>query len=240
MPGVGFTVIDEAMTLAEELKAAGAEARIMGGVAVALHCPPFAHGQRAHRDIEDIDFFLASRRDAGTMTDVLDRHGYAPDAPFNALNGRERLIFHGSHWKVDVFVKGFAMCHVIPLADRVAADWPTISVTDLLLTKLQVVEFTDKDRSDVERLLSTHALAEEEGDVINVTRLVDLVSSDWGLWRTLTGNLTALQPSTPTLSANVEELLKAIDARPKTLAFRIRAKVGDKKRWYAEPEESER
>lgn len=238
MPTTELTILDEAYVLAQALKDGGVDARIMGGAGVALHCPPLPNGQQMHREIGDIDFFLGSRRETRDMGTVLGAHGYHPDAQFNALNGRERLIFHSDHWKIDVFIHDFTMCHVIPLANRVSIDWPTLSVTDLLLTKLQVAEFTDKDRSDVIRLLSSHPLAHEDGDVVNAGHLCAVIAKDWGLWRTLTYNLSAVADAEPALAPKVEALLKWFDQQPKSTAFRLRAMLGERVRWYEVPEES--
>lgn len=235
-----FTIVDEALAVADACRAANVDVRILGGVAVALHCPPAPDGSWGHRRYDDIDLYLPSRRHAAGLRTVLAARGYAPDGPFNALNGQDRLIFHSDNWKVDVFVKDFKMCHVIPLAGRMGSEWPTISATDLLLTKLQVVEFTDKDRTDAEKLLESHDVSREEGDVINAAYLAELASKDWGIHTTVTENLSKIVLARPFLAGKIAEIVEEVDRQPKTLGFKARAKLGKRKRWYQEPEESER
>jgi hypothetical protein len=131
------------------------------------------------------------------------------------------------------------MCHRIELAGRLGLDSPTIPATDLLLTKLQVVELTAKDASDLAELLSHHALGSGPGDHFDVAYIERLVADDWGLWRTVTGTLARL----PELHAGVVEqsqaLRKLLDDAPKGRRFRLRARLGERKRWYELPDEVE-
>jgi len=68
---------------------------------------------------------------------------------------------------------------------------------------------------------------------------------DWGLWRTITQNLAACRafadtydvPDQPTLDERLDALLGRIEEEPKSRAWRMRAKIGDRKRWYDLPEE---
>lgn len=207
----------------------GASARILGGVAVLLHCGT------AHREPEDIDLVIArDGRDA--MERVLLERGYRPNSRFNALHGDTRTIHEGPEGKLDVFVGDFSMCHSLSLGERLDADRPTISVADLLLTKLQVVELTEKDLSDLRALLGAHELAEEDGDVINAGRVAQVLGDDWGYWRTATATLERVADADPALSAKAAALRERVDAEPKSRRYRMRARIGERRRWYELPE----
>ena len=111
------------------------------------------------------------------------------------MHGDRRLIFHGPAGKLDVFVGAFEMCHRLELSGRLALDSPTLTVSDLLLTKLQIVELERQGRAGRRELLRDHALGHGDGDHVDVDYLAGLVAGDWGLWRTTTGTLRARSPS---------------------------------------------
>jgi hypothetical protein len=76
-----------------------------------------------------------------------------------------------------------------------------------------------------------------------------VVGADWGWWRTVTGNFSKLallaadNPDLPPPGAahdplqTAQRLLELADATPKSLQWKLRAKVGEKMRWYELPEE---
>ena len=225
--------INEAKALALEADAGGVALRFLGGVAIAIHS---GREETPHRDFSDLDA-VTKRKHVRALMKILDDRGYEPETRFNALNGSTRLIFHGPEGKLDIFVDAFEMCHRLVFAERLALDTPTLTVTDLLLTKLQVVESNDKDLLDLRLLLSTHGLAEGEGDHVNLDYLRRLLGQDWGLWRTVTGSLADLARAAD-LADKVSQLQTAVERGPRTLSFRLRAKVGENKRWYDLPEET--
>ena len=63
-------------------------------------------------------------------------------------------------------------------------------------------------------------------------------ASDWGLWRTFTANLEALN-SYPGRFDPSEGSKERIEEEPKTFGWKMRAKIGDRKRWYDLLEEVE-
>jgi hypothetical protein len=226
-------MIEEARRLAAVAADGGVALRFLGGVAVAIHC---GRATTPHREFSDLDA-VVRKRERGTLLSVLDGEGYEPDERFNAFNGSTRLIFHGRAGKLDVFVDAFEMCHRIGLADRLEVDDPTLSVADLILTKLQVVELTEKDVEDLDLLLRAHELRRGAGDHVDVDYLCRTLGRDWGLWRTVTGSLGALRRARPALDPQVSALEAAIGGSPRSLGFRLRGVVGEHKRWYDLPEE---
>ena len=227
-------MIEEAQRLAAAAREDGVALRFLGGVAVAIHC---GRETSPHRDFSDLDA-VVRKRERGALLTLLEGLGYEPDERFNAFNGASRLIFHGPAGKLDVFVDAFEMCHRIGLADRLDVDDPTLPVADLILTKLQVVELTDKDVADLDLLLRAHELRHGPGDHVDVDYLCGTLGRDWGLWRTVTGSLAALRRARPALDAEVSALEAAIGGSPRTLSFRLRGIVGEHKRWYELPEDA--
>jgi hypothetical protein len=239
--------LDGGRDIVARTKAAGGEARLLGGVAVAARCPSAAEDGPFARAYSDIDLVTTSSS-AEQLGSALAGLGYEPATRFNAAHGHSRLMFDrdsdGAH--LDVFVRRFTMCHELDLGDRLAEDELTIPLADLLLTKLQVAELNEKDVTDASALLVDHDLRTDESG-INVSYLTGILGRDWGWWRTVTDNLEALpshlrgridQARAAKVVERVEALSGAIEAAPKSLRWKARAKAGTRIPWRDEPEES--
>lgn len=245
--GIEQEVEPEARRLAEGIQAAGLPVRMLGGVAILLHANNGMHPALA-RSYADID--LVCSRKAGRETSrFLVSAGYEANERFNAMNGSQRMIFYDrpNSRHIDLFVGGFRMCHALPLADRLERDSPTLPVAELLLTKLQVVQLNAKDANDIIALLLDHDVAEDDDDAVNAAYVAQLLARDWGLWRTSQGSLERTREALAQsdLSADdrvrvldrVERLWQRVEREPKSLRWRSRARIGDSKRWYDEPDE---
>jgi hypothetical protein len=230
-------LIEEGVGLARAGDSAGLRLRLLGGVGVVAHCPGVLGG-RPHREIADIDVAVP-RREARALAGFLEGRGYTSNKRFNALHGDTRMIFHGPQGKLDVFVGSFSMCHALELDSRLDLDSPALTATDLLLTKLQIVELNAKDAHDASVLLTEHPLQPGDGDHIDVAYVARLTSEDWGLWRTVTATLHRLGELYPAVADRCRELRAAIDAAPKSRRFKLRARVGERVVWYELPEETE-
>jgi hypothetical protein len=250
----------EALRVVEAADARGLLVRLMGGMAIRAHAPGWT--ARTRRTEVDLDF-VTSSRDRAAFFQLLEAEGYTPDRQHNALFGRKQGYFVDVPRKrpVDVLVDTLEMCHRLDFSDRLALSTPTLPVADLLLSKLQVVKINRKDVLDALVLLAEHPLRDDDGarqategaGAINVRRIVSVTSNDWGWWRTVTGNLdklgqyleVELQPGDLEVgreirydpAAQVSALRAAIDAAPKSTRWRLRARVGERVPWYAEPEE---
>lgn len=224
-------LIGEGVALVEAAAADGIVLRLLGGAAIVLHA-----GVEPYRAIGDLD--AATRRsDSRRLGETLNSRGYQPETRFNALHGDRRQIYNGPAGKLDIFVGTFEMCHRIELGPRLELDSPTLTVSDLLLTKLQVVELNDKDAQDACLLLRTHELGQGQGDHLDVGYIDALAADDWGLWRTLTGTLDRIAALAPEIAPKAAALRQSLDDTLKTRRFRVRAKVGERKRWYELPDE---
>ncbi|HEV3066657.1 MAG TPA: hypothetical protein VGY50_02360 [Streptosporangiaceae bacterium] len=240
--------VAEARQLISLAAAEGLVMRALGGVAVYLQSDD---GQpRLVRSLKDIDLAVA-RGSGKAASRVLAQAAYVADEMFNALRGSRRLLYHdprnGRH--VDVFVGEFSMCHELPLTERLGRDPLTVPREELLLSKLQVVELTGNDQADIYNLLYHHDVGEREDAGISSPFIAALCARDWGLWRTCQLNIgrsldnlggSGLGPAEQQVVAGrLESLRGRIDAEPKSRRWRIRNQVGDKVRWYAEPEQEQ-
>jgi hypothetical protein len=216
--------------------------RLLGGVAVNVRSrglPP-----ALTRQYKDLDFATA-KKSAGDLQKLLRDLGYEPHVGFNAMNGRERLLFYDNPnaRQMDVFVSSFRMCHEIPLEKRLTVDEDTVPLAELLLTKLQIIELNEKDVRDTVALLLEHEVTDDDGGV-NAAQFAALCCEDWGLCHTITRNLTSVRERVggydvdrAVVATRVDVLLDRLEGTPKSRSWRIRAKVGERKRWYELPEE---
>jgi hypothetical protein len=245
--GVRSDMGEEALRVAQEAERREVSIRLLGGVAIKLR----AGGDldvAFRREYADHDWIVAKGASAEAQR-LFKELGYTPHVRFNTINGRERLLFHDEEngRQVDVFVGSFRMCHEIPFGERLALEPVTVPLAELLLTKLQIVQLNEKDVRDALALLHDHPVAEEDGNTVNARRVAALCASDWGLWRTITANLAATgdhlgryeltEESKQRIEARVRELLTRIEDEPKTLRWKLRSKIGERKRWYELPEE---
>jgi hypothetical protein len=242
---IGQDVVSEGERLIARASADGVPLRLLGGVGIRLRAP----GELApafRRTYADLDF-VTEKKAARRSAELFRTEGYEPHVAFNALHGGERMLFFDNDHdrQVDVFVGAFSMCHKIPLDGRIEVDPVSIPLAELLLTKLQVVELNEKDVRDALALLHDHEVGDEDGDFLNASRVASLCAADWGLWRTITQNLISCRafaqtydvPDRERLDGRLGSLLERIDAEPKSRGWRMRAKIGDRKRWYDLPEE---
>ncbi len=239
--------------------ARGVPMRVLGGVAIALRASSQTPRAllRASNDL-DLAVGEGEGRRAG---EILLSGGLTPlSARFNTLHGHRRLVFVSADdggAKVDVFVGDLEMCHTVPLRGRLESDPLTLTPTDLLLSKGQIVQLTAKDRLDIYCLLWNHEVedgpvggsAQMPAQTIDAGYIAALCARDWGWWRTLIGNLDVcaralLEVSLPAadetrVGGRLDALGRAIEEAPKSLRWRTRSRVGDRVRWYEEPEEIE-
>jgi hypothetical protein len=238
----------EAGRLSSAAADAGLGMRLMGGLAIWLTAPsvrepPFA------REYGDLDFAVR-KRDARAVSPFLAEQGYVPERLFNSIHGAQRLNFGhpDGRWTIDVIVDELRMSHLIDLRGRLEPGPPTIDLADLLLTKLQVWEINAKDLGDITCLLANRPLSEGPSDpeAIDLSRVLALTGADWGLCHTLERNLRRVAdfarergPSNAPLDPAVqaEALLAAVAAGRKSLAWRVRGRIGERMRWYETPEE---
>jgi len=252
--------IDESRRIVDEAERKGLILRAMGGVGIRLHCLDYSEfasriGRIAEgkQEFSDLDF-MSYKKQRNQMKDFFATLGYPKRRATLATAASERQIyFHPKGWfYADIFFDKLLVAnHPIDLRGRLEIDSPTIPVTDLLLEKLQIVSFSEKDLKDTLLLLIAHDLkAGDETEAVNVDRVAKLLSEDWGFWYTVTTNLKGIKtllPDLPNVSddersnllSRIDSLQVRIDAEPKTTGWKLRSTIGPKKRWYNPVETTE-
>jgi hypothetical protein len=248
MDETGDSAFRVAEAVARDAADRGVPLRLLGGQAVRLLCPDF---QPRARQGQDMDFASVSSAKGAVMSFLADR-GFLGDKKFNTLHGDRQMYFTtpDGGTSVDVIMDRLRMCHELDFKQRIDRMPHTLDVTDLLLSKLQVVEQNEKDVQDILYLLA--AFEVRDGDTpatIGLGRFGSVVRADWGWWRTATrnlervaelagGDLKHLVPERPPHDP-VEQAVKLrehAEAAPKSLKWKVRARVGERVRWYELPE----
>lgn len=245
--------VDRALDLVDKARANGIEFRILGSLAYRLHCPENVRlFDEMQRDLTDVDLAAngKQRKDARAF---LEREGFEIDRDLLVATEGSRYAFSdpASGLVVDIFFDELYFCHPIPLRDRLGLDYPTITPTDLLLEKMQIVEINPKDIKDSLVLLLEHPIGSSSRDAIDASYIAKLLASDWGFYYTVMRNLEKVRDQAGDYSAlgnrsrelvgeRVEELRHAIEEEPKTSKWKVRARIGPRKRWYQEVAEKSR
>ncbi len=193
---------------------------------------------------------MALRKQSRDIKKLFAELGYVPRDRFNALQGDKRLIFNDieNGRRVDVFLEIFEMCHRFDFKNRLTIDNPTIPLADLLATKLQVVEITEREYRDVMALVRDHDVGDsDKPETINGAYLAGLCSDDWGIYKTFTINIANILNALPKydlesasvdiMQKRLEDIRNRIENAPKSFRWKIRAKVGEKVQWYELPDQ---
>ena len=267
--------IQEAEKLVEEAKKKGATLRIMGGLGIAMHSREFRDfavklgrtgaGVVKGQEYTDIDF-MSYGKQRNKVKEFFAEFGYAKrKATLSSAASNRQIYYHPKGWfYIDVFFDKLLVAnHPIDFKRRLELDYPTITLTDMLLEKIQMWEaFSAKDLKDCMLLLRVHEVKEKgEKESIDASYITKLLSQDWGFWYTATTNLKKIRKFTAEIDSlgpeigidpkqikkrdreeiaqRVDTLLNRIDKQPKSFGWKMRSKVGTKKRWYEPVERPE-
>lgn len=244
-------IVEVAKTIVEQAKRNNTTLRILGAAAVRIHCPKFRYlHKELDRPLTDLDLVgYGSQRKK--ITNFLIKRDYEIDERLlEYIAMTSRLIFKDrkTSLKIDVFLDRLEMSHTIDFKGRLEVDYPTISLADILLEKLQIVKINEKDIIDIIIIMREHELAERDKDTINSRYIAELLSKDWGFYFTATQNLNkviTIMPKYSYLSATdvsdvkqkIEKLQGIIEKQPKKLKWKLRATIGTRQKWYSDVEE---
>ncbi len=229
---------------------AGVILRVIGSLAFQLHCPRYGYLQAAMgRAYTDIDFAAYSKQ-TKKIQELMASLGYQENQEVFIVSEGQRAIFDkpGTGLHIDVFYEKLDFCHTIHWNGRLEVDSPTIPLAEMLLEKMQIVQINEKDVIDTIMLLIEHELGDTDQETINIERVAALCGNDWGLWRTTTMNLDKVRKlaqgyeqltieQKQRIEQQVQSALTRLEQEPKSLAWRLRARVGDRVKWYKDVDE---
>ena len=227
--------------------------RLIGALAFRTHCQTYGYIQdKLGRKFTDFDF-VSYPRFTRDVRRVLTDLGYEEDKQVTQLFGDRRMLFHdpafGRH--ADVFYNVLDFCHPVNFVGRLEKEQLTVPLAELLLEKMQIVQINEKDLIDSVMLLREHPLGDTDQETINAAVIAGILGKDWGFWRTFTANLRLLDEKLgvyqslsdedrQVVHARIDELQRRIEATPKSLAWKARAQIGERVKWYKDVEELER
>ena len=246
----------EGRRIVDSARGRGLVLRLLGGLAVHEHCAGLRACRREHLDLD----LAGLRRQTGPVIAIFGELGYEERLHVRLATGMGQAQFvrdcvHAdavgalAHDEdhVDVFFDRFKLDHVIDLRSRLDLHPYAVPLTDTLATKLQMHAPEPRDVRDALMLLATpRAEGAGAGDV-DAEYLGRLCAHDWGLFYDVSRNLQRCTESLPASDLSAAErrqaagqlarLTGAIDAAPKTVAWRLRAGVGTRRRWWSIVEE---
>lgn len=248
-----FGFVEEALRLVDAGNEAGIAFRIAGACAVQFRCGKSGSIlKKIDRRLTDIDLISLGKL-RGAVPKLLAGLGYKPNEHFNLYHGQQRQIFikESPHVNVDVFFDELFYSHVINFRDRLKIDYPTIPLAELLLEKNQIAMITNKDLKDSAALLATFPVGDQDLEMINGKHIARILSRDWGFYKTFVTNLgyvkeylTKLEELSDEeksiISDRIAQLCSMVECEPKALAWKLRATVGTRVKWYSTVDEAQR
>ncbi len=242
--------LEEARSLTEEAQKQGMLLRVMGPIALHFYFPRYVDLYRrmerlGERVFTDIDY-ASYGKFRNKMVPFFEQRGYMLEKRAAMISGGTRLIFFGERVPmIDVFYDRLNYNHPIEYKDRLEFHPYCVSLSDLLLQKLQIVQINDKDLKDGMLLLLAAEVGETDQDKINARYVAKILARDWGFYYTATTNLDRIPKAADELKVldaaqrdrireHAAELRKYIEEAPKSGGWMSRAKVGTKKTWYRE------
>jgi hypothetical protein len=242
--------LEEGRRLTDDAQKQGIVLRVMGPIALHYYFPDYVDlymrmerlGERVFTDID----FAAYGKHRGKLVPFFESHGYELEKRAAMISGGTRLIFFaGCVPMIDVFFDKLDYNHPIDYRGRLEIHPNCVSLADLMLQKLQIVQINDKDLKDAMLLILAAPLGEVDKDAINTKYIAKLFSDDWGFYHTATMNLKKVKQAMTAVKALTEEqraiiadkvdhFLKIIEDSPKSGKWKGRAKTGTSKPWFKE------
>ncbi len=244
-------LLGQALDMVARAEVGGVCLRLTGSLGVRSHCNERAElfdllGREQYGDID----FIGRGRERSRITDLFESMGFEPDLEMVRAEefGTQRLIFEQpeTNVKVDVFLDQLQMCHTLDFRKRLELDNPTTALVDLFLAKLQIHDITAKDLIDIIVLLAEHPVGRGP-ETIDEAVLLRRLGDDWGFHESARRNLVLVvefleawdrpDPAKSELLTAVRRVSELIAAGPKSVRWRLRAKLGTRVPWYQEVED---
>ena len=260
----------EARRIVEAADAEGISLRILGSLGIyahSMHAPEsIAFLRRVGRIREGAPLFtdldlMGYASQARSISNVFKNLAFKPDDMINGFFGDRRLIYYegSNRFHVDIFLDKLEFSHDVlfgkkPGNGRLEIDSPTISLTDLVLEKLQIHKIARKDLVDLAVLFLGHdvtSTANGNREVVDAGHIATILSDDWGFWYESTQNLEKTKQlvrgfasegriaaeEVARIEGRIGTLEQAMQSVPKGRHWAKRAKVGTSKPWFREVEE---
>jgi len=261
-------IVDDAINIAEVANSKSIIVRIIGALAIRTHSPGsvdlFTRLGRlgsTGRLFSDADFVAYTKQRSKLRVLFEDEFKFKIDG-YSMLRARDRIIYAHPDgiYKVDIFFDRLDFSHEIhfgsdPEKGRLSLDFPSITLADLLLEKLQIHHITEKDVKDMIVLLHEHRVGSvQDRETIDAKHVALTLANDWGFWYDANLNLDKVLALAVDYQANelisredffdlqtkVTQLKQYITEEPKSQSWMSRNKIGVQKQWWNDVEERSR
>ncbi|MCI4353574.1 MAG: hypothetical protein L3K14_09395 [Thermoplasmata archaeon] len=260
----------ESVALVEGARQRNVSLRILGSLAIyshSVHVPEcitvfrrlgrVEEGKPLFTDLDLAGYARQSRFISGLFKDL----HFKSDDVVNGFFGDRRLIYYEGTGKfhVDVFLDKLEFSHDVqfgskPAGGRLELDFPTITLADIVLEKLQIHHIGRKDLVDLIILFLGHDLRGNEtpnSELIDDQYLCAVLGDDWGFWHESLQNIEKTRQLLDTFAqagrldpdqharvrGRLATLTQRLNTSPKTRKWEKRARAGTSKAWYREVEE---
>lgn len=120
-------------------------------------------------------------------------------------------------------------------------------VGSVFFEKMQIVKINEKDIKDVIATVREHNIGSTEDETINSKYIAKTLANDWGFYYTVTTNIEKVQgflnryrsltaEDRADVTTKLNQILHCIERAPKSLSWRMHARIGTKKKWYTDVE----
>ncbi len=201
----------EAMDIIDAARAAGAQLRLIGGLAVRRYCTDLDFMDREYSDIdfvgssdhrkeihtvfESLDYtenrYVTQSTDSGQLQYIKNEalEGMKAEAQATAARAASSyeppLVDH-----IDIFLDVMRMDHDIDVGERLEIDDYAVSPADAFIAKMQIGKINQKDIHDVIALVKDVPLRDVDDDAsLDLLYIAEVCSHDWGLYQDITTNL---------------------------------------------------
>ncbi|MGY5852923.1 MAG: hypothetical protein RTU92_05090 [Candidatus Thorarchaeota archaeon] len=227
--------ISESLRIIQEGQKHGAVLRMIGGLAVRAHCEDLEFCEREYGDVD----LVALGKQVVKIRSTFVSLGYSEDLSVARSTDGTRLLFHRNDLEdhVDVFLDKLRMEHTIDLRDRLQIEDLTITVSDVIITKLIIHVMNEKDYRDIFTIMKDMEMGHEDTPgLINVNYIASVCSKDWGLFQDITSKIDEClqvmshynfsQPESDLIRTRFLSIKESMEREPKSLKWKLRSLMG--------------
>jgi hypothetical protein len=235
----------ESTRILDEARRRNTVLRLVGGLAIHIHCTEHSFCDRRYGDID----FVGLKTQYKSIVEVMKEVGYMENSNMTMSTGGSRLLFErpGTTDHIDVFLDHIDIEHEVNLKDRLDIEKETISISDLLLVKLTITRLNEKDIRDIITMMKDIRIGHDDSvGTINITYIAELCAKSWGLHHDVMASLRRTLDFLPRFALSesigsevtdrLETLKNEILKTPKSFRWRLRALIGERFPWRREIE----
>ncbi len=246
-------LLDSAVKIIDIAKTNDVLVKLIGGLAFWEHCPESRHLlEYFDRKISDIDFVSDIKFKKKFDKILQSEFDLVVDNYYETIPSCLRSVYYSKDFRIkfDVNYNQLIYSHIIDIRKSLyQKNGITLSLADLLLSKLQIHNIEIKDIVDIIVLLTEHKFGNsDEKEIINLSHISMLCSCNWGLehtirrnchtiYRNLNNNKMIEKIDRTEITIKLLQLLNTIKVSKKTINWKIRNHFNEKFSWYNKVED---